>query len=249
MKCKSLLAVASAVVAGSVLAAVVSQNELGRIEINSGTTNTIVAVPFVKVADGGAIPPNEMVLTNNFAAGDILIYKDGETWKAWVMNTSSGWTPTAVNTDGKDYGAAANNATMARGNAIWVIRSSAERPFYIYGQIGANIASTSTTAGTASQPVYNMMGNPNPATAYTLINSSSVLNSASGTPLTGDTIQIPMAGGVGVQEYVYNSSKSKWRKATDQDGIVKMVDAGEVTIAPGQGFWYVSKGGSPTINW
>ena len=101
-------------------------------------------------------------------------------------------------------------------------------------------AISAVTAGTAEAPVWNLVANAGDAPF--------ALN--------------PAATGVGASDEIYLVSEGAPTKYTLKNGVwgsivVQTVDgrtvrrwtAADVTISKGTGFWYVSKGGSPTFNW
>ena len=259
MNMKSLFALAAISAVGATSAAVTTGNTLCRIEVNSGTTNTIVAVPLVKIdQNGGAIPVDKLVLTDNLANGDTLLHWNASAnegngvWEAWVV-ANSVWTPVSV-VDGMQAAtvtAGASDATLTRGDAIWVNRtfSGTSTPFYLYGQVTAGSATATTLArGTATTNAYTMVGNP--LTEEKAVNSLTFTGGIN----TGDAIVWGNSTSIGgVKELTYDGKE--WgsfttTKATLPSGLVvnqKSWTCSTDSIPAGQGFWYVSKGGTGTL--
>ena len=218
MNMKSLIALTALTAAGAASAEVISGNTLCRIEVASGTKNTIVAVPLVKIGDGSAIPANELVLTDNLSEGDKLLHYNTSSskWEAWRV-TSGAWVGVIISDQNFTSIAGDANVLLTRGDAVWVERSSASQPFYIYGQVGDGSATMQPITRSSSAATYIMMGNT--ALEDVAINSL-VFN---GTPVEGDKISVPVSTGLGVKEYTYNGSK--WTQvgwSLDANGVLHL---------------------------
>ena len=240
MNMKSLIALTALTAAGAASAEVISGNTLCRIKIDSGTKNTIVAVPLVKVGTGEAIPANELVLTDNLSLGDKLLHWNttSEKWEAWAVNASGAWESAYVSEQNKNWiSGSASSVALTRGDAVWVERSSASQPFYIYGQVGDGSATMPEIARESGALTYIMMGNTN--LQDVAINSLTF----NGTPVEGDKISVPVNTGLGVKEYTYDGSK--WTHVgwdlDANDVLIPTVTETSAAIPAGQGFWYVAK--------
>ncbi len=272
MNMKSLIALSALTTAGVASAMVASDNTLCRIEVNSGTTNTIVAVPFVKVGLGNVnIPVSELVLTDNLDVGDTLLHRNGTSWDTWEIVETTGsksWSPVLTSENSETNQAdPAENTALARGDAIWVVRASAAKPFYIYGQITnatATAATSTAVEGSETVPAYTMMSAPTTDPAGFQL-STLVGKKSAGAFADGDTIVVvdPSNTTFGRKEYVYKSDKTAFCTLTVTTSEITIagtkyttvtgqtwtpVDA-TVKIPAGEGFWYVSKGGDPTFTW
>lgn len=274
MNMKSLIALSALTTAGVASAMVASDNTLCRIMVNSGTTNTIVAVPFVKVGLGNVnIPVSELVLTDNLDVGDTLLHRNGTSWDTWEIdvNETSGakyWKPTLTSENSETNQAdPAEDTALARGDSIWVVRASAAKPFYIYGQITnatATAATSTAVKGSATVPAYTMMSAPTTDPAGFQL-STLVGKKSAGAFADGDTIVVvdPSNTTFGRKEYVYKSDQEAFctltvttseitiagTKYTAVTGQTWTPVAATVKIPAGEGFWYVSKGGDPTFTW
>ena len=253
MNAKTILSltVLSAVTAAS--AAVTTDNTLCRIEVASGTKNTIVAVPLVKIGTSdGAIPVTDLVLTDNMSERDTILHWNGSSWDAWVISGGK-WTPTVISEGSKNSASApAEGTALARGDAIWVNRANPTvtegevtraKPFYIYGQVA-------TTDSPATLPAivggaYTMMGN----TALADKKISTLEFPGERQPVDGDKIVWSnSANGTGVTQYEYNNNGwgSYKSKVVEKNGrkVISSVwtSVGDADVIPaGQGFWYVAK--------
>ncbi|MGN0854137.1 MAG: hypothetical protein ACI4R9_01305 [Kiritimatiellia bacterium] len=264
MKMKPFLALAAVTAVGAATAEVTTVNTLCRIEIDSGTASTIVAVPLTKISASGsdeAIPATSLVLTDNLEDGDTIFHWNTDTskWDAWII-ADGAWTATTI-AEGTSMSttAPAADTTFKRGDAIWVNRQTPGNKFYIYGQMptAGSAESVQIVGGSSDSPAYTMVGNP--TTEKKSINS---LTFAGGTPSDGDLIVWGNKdNALGRTEFRYDSSKDegeKWGyyKATEvtlSSGITvnKMVwTAADVEVEPGQGFWYVTTAStSLTVSW
>ena len=257
MNMKSLIALTALTAAGAASAEVTSGNTLCRIEVNSGTKSTIVAVPLVKIGDTPAnIPVTELVLTDNLAEDDTILHWNGTSWDAWEIAVEEGtgaksWEPTKISEGLKNCSASApaENTALARGDAIWVNRADTEKPFYVYGQVTTDAATATTLVrGTAEQPVYTMVGNP-----LTTDKAVSALT-FTGSPAAGDSIMWGDSSAIGgLKELTWNGTQWGYFVATKEtlkNGRTvnkKEWTASTDTIPAGQGFWYVSRSGEGTL--
>lgn len=243
MNMKPLFALTALTAAGAASAAVTSGNTLCRIEIASGTKNTIVAVPLVKVGSGDAIPANELVLTDNLSEGDTLLHWNAteSKWDSWEVK-SGVWTPELVNQNNNtQLSSEATNVLLTRGDAVWVERTQVKGSFYIYGQVASGSVTMPAITRSGSADTYIMMGNTN---LQDVAIGSLTFN---GTPAEGDKISVPVNTGLGVKEYTYKGSK--WTQvgwSLDANGVLTPeVTETTAKIPAGQGFWYVAKQSSP----
>lgn len=202
---------------------------IGVTQITTTNKNTIVAVPFSSLADGGDISVTNLVSVNGLNQGtQIYVFKDNG-YKAWILG-STGWTavPTADVTNGITVPSSGDDIVSSPG-AIWVVLDAApaaneSKSFYIFGQY-ANVAESPVTVGAS-----NLIANPlqTPATI-----------GFTGTPAKGDMIIIP--NDVNPESYSYG------KKGWGANGAAATLP----TINVGQGFWYVSKSTSEVtkVNW
>ena len=248
MNMKSLIALTALTAAGAASAEVISGNTLCRIEVASGTKNTIVAVPLVKIGDGSAIPANELVLTDNLSQGDKLLHWNttSEKWEAWAVNASGAWEGLTISDQNSTWVTPEASVTLTRGDAVWVERADATNPFYVYGQVTTDAATSTAIAGTSESPVYTMMGNASLG-AVALNKEGLWPTSGNNKVAAGDTIAVAASNAFGRKEYTYVDNKG-WCTLGRVGGVKQWI-ATEDTIDAGCGFWYISRGGNPTVNW
>lgn len=240
MKLRSLIGFCALAVASVAVAEDIVGNTCGLMNVPSTTEATMIAVPWVTV--GGTADTMQiatLVKTDTLSAGDELYYYDGSAYNRWVLEDGA-WKPSAVtNKDGTFVSPAAGFA-VPRGQGLFLVRKNTASEIWLYGQNSTESASVAVTAGTATTPTYTMIANPN--TSDYDLNTKSVAGAAGDQIILGDgTI------------YSYGSAWTKTISETKTIGTktvtVKKQSSEGVVIPAGQGAWYVSKGGSPTINW
>ncbi len=241
---------------------VAGQNICGLMNVPSTTTYTMIAVPWVTVGNSSEeatmqvanlVRTDTLTAGDDETAGDELYYYDGTAYLRWVLKTVDGkraWTPTAttlkdakganvtITAPGEDY-------ALNRGKGLFLVRKNTAAEIWLYGQYDASAVSVAVTEGTTSAPAYTMIANPN-ATDYDLNGTDTKVTGA-----VGDQI---LLGDGGVTLYTYKTTG--WTKTTTVtktiggvERLFKSDTTEGVTIPAGQGAWYVSKGGSPTIAW
>ncbi len=257
MNMKSILFAATAALAVSLQAEVTANNTLCRIEVESSAKSVIVAVPLVAVGSGD-VKVTDYIMTTNLKDGDSILMWDTKNtkWVGWVISSGAWVALTDVSTTGGvSAGQPATDSALERGTAVWLNRSSAtieeNDSFYLYGQVASSTAEGVTL--TAQAGGYTLLGNPTTAD-LDLSNSDTVTWSNC---TKGD--QILFAGSDGkMKSYTYRSPSSggdmAWCKKTvtvsDQltTATWTAITTGDVTLAPGAGFWYNSKGSdSPSV--
>lgn len=248
MKVRSVLCALAAAAAATVFADVTS-NVCGLLKITSDLKNTIIGVPWVEVGTtpDADIKVAKLVKTDNLTAGDMLYYYNAGTWNAWTLG-ADGWEPnTTVTVDGKTVAAPQGAQGIARGQALILERKDVTKPFYLYGQFTtAAAAAQSIVAGSATAPGYTLLASPK-VEAFDFNAEGKIVN-----PGVNDQIIIPKNGG---DNTILTLQDGKWgyRKATTAKKFGKTVTTYTWTqadaLAAGTGFWYVSKGGTPTFNW
>lgn len=203
---------------------------IGVTQITTTNKNTIVAVPFNSLADGGNMSVTNLVCTNGLDNGThIYVFKGGK-YKAWTLDAANGWTALDTVSGNSDLAVpSAGDDLVASPGAIWVVLPKApaeSKTFCIYGQY-TNATETAITAG-----ANNLVANPLQSAATFVLN---------GTPAKGDVIIIPNDGA--------SESYSYGRGGWVVNGV--SFELSYITIKVGQGFWYVSKLGSgvSTITW
>lgn len=247
MKIRSVLCALAAAAAATVFADVTS-NVCGLLKITSDLNNTIIGVPWVEVGTGADVKVAKLVKTDNLTPGDMLYYYQNGTWNAWTFGAQGWERNTTVKVDGITVAAPQEAQGVARGKALILERKGdVTKPFYLYGQFTSDAAAAQTiTAGTASAPSYTLLASPK-VEAFDFNAEGKIVN-----PGVNDQIIIPKNGG---DNTILTLQDGKWgyRKATTAKKFGKTVTTYTWTqadaLAAGTGFWYVSKGGTPTFNW
>lgn len=252
-----------------------SANVFGVLRVDSKAAKTIVAVPWEKTdVNGGAIDVASVVKTANLTAGDKIFVYDGREstsasesksrYNTWILTEGEGgvlyWANSAkqVIANGEvDKAPDAAEANIARGTAFILERENptnsdgSAKPFYLFGQVAASKGSYTVVAGSNHYPCFNLIAAP--ATAGQRLNSldwdGSKINAL-------DSICIPSADGS--FQTVLQWKDGKWKyQGFDKgaSGLPPGVAPAKTwieytgTIPAGTGIWYVSKGGTPTLNW
>lgn len=253
MNMKSILFAATAALAVSLQAAVEANNTLCRIQVESSAKSVIVAVPLVAVGSGD-IKVTDYIMTTNLKEGDSILQWNSTTsaWEGWVINASGAWeATTSVSVNGVSTTTPASDSALARGEAVWLNRSSEtiteSTSFYLYGQVASDSVTLTAEAGK-----YTLLGNP--TTSSLDLSTLSWSNST-----VGDTIYLSSETTGVIKHYEYRvptgGSGATWcskKVSVDDDGFstttYTAIASGAVTLAPGEGFWYNSKGtATPTV--
>ncbi len=248
MNLKTLLAFATVTASTAVLAEVVSTTALCRIKVDSGTKNTIVALPLIKV--GGTtqtIPVSEFVMTDNLTDGDSILVMDATgktTTQTWSLveddqtHVKSWQSGTVVEGTDSTTAPAASTAGQARGSAIWLTRKDPAKPFYLYGQVSeTEYTQPEIGNGTPESPAYTFIGNPNPKEIK--LNDPRDVEWVNAQ--VGDQIIVGSTGKLGYITYTYGKSENgvaEWVCYTASNGDVTRNT--DITLPAGQGFWYVT---------
>ena len=251
------------VMMGIAAMAVSSSNMFGILRVDSTAEETIISVPWIETAaSSGDIKICDLVLTSNLTVGDRLLYytgtKPGTTtpaqdfqYLAWTLGTDADgvkvWesvTTVDKDADGRTrmtVSAPGGNEAVPRGAALMIIRPKAHvDPIYLYGQYTPGAVEGRTLQGTFEQPAYTLLAPSDPNGVD--LNTSGVM---SGTPDINDYIVI---GDVGTMLKYDNGQWGVMGKYDRPTGTYPM-DTSKAVIKPGQGVWYVSRGGAPTFTW
>lgn len=240
MKLRSLIGFCALAVASAAVAEDIVGNTCGLMNVPSTAKTTMIAVPWVTVGGtADTMKVANLVKTDTLTAGDELYYYDGTTYFCWKLQDGD-WTPTTTASQAGTYQAPNADYAIARGKGLFLVRKDTSKEIWLYGQHSTEGVSVGITDGTATAPAYNMIANPN--TADYDLNGKKVTGTAGDQIILGDgTI------------YSYGSDWTKTVSETKTVGgktvTVKKQSSEGVVIPAGQGAWYVSKGGSPTIVW
>ena len=207
-------------------------------------TEVVAAVPWRNVAPTGDVTVDRLVATGMATGDEIAAWMDGaKTYYTWRWNGTA-WEPATDAKTGVTV-PAASATTLRRGTAVWYKRAN---PSAAYSQVGGYDPATVTTAVTQGgatselKPANTLLINPYGRAV--------------------DLTKIPGASGDQIQTLadlkVYTYKDRKWGtmqlvETTTPFGTVKQPQfsaaEGSVVVPAGQGFWYISKGGAPAIDW
>ena len=247
---------------------VFSSNTFAVTEVTSSATNTIIAIPWTGYTPDGSqdldVRVDRLVSPRNLVAGDLLLVPTSEvSYAAWSLvesdaaNGAMAWEPIATaelfasniatnrnplikNNDGE--------ASIARGYGMWLIRQDPTKPFYLYGQWAKGGKSVTVEQGTATVPAYTMLADP--LLREVDINTDLVWEDVN----TADSVVITTDANTTLN-CKWDSASRKWYHVELQkitkgsitvSKSVKVYDSG-MTVPAGAGFWYVSRGGAPTV--
>ena len=232
-----------------------SANVFGLMAVNSGTTNTIVATPWMSATGEGSVVVSNIVKTTNLTVGDKLYVINGNDedafYEGWELKSGNYWGSIGkftLNSNGTMSEAVSVDPqykTIGRGQGVWLVRQNpTSGPFYLYGQYTNVAATTTITAGSENSPVWHLVGNSSA--------TDKSLNAAiSGTVDAKDTIVVP----IGNMPTLFTYTNGFWGCAAYSNvikgGITSRYPYRDTTsiVPAGTGFWYVSRGGTPVITW
>ena len=244
------LAAMSVASAGTV---VTGSNICGLQLVPSTASTTIIAVPWLNVG-GGNVKVCDLVKTDTLTVGDKLFYyNDSHVYEAWEIKNVSGvnkWdSVTTVGTQGTvSYGIGSADKTLPRGKALFLYRQNTSSPIYLYGQYTTDSAAITVGAGDSDTEVWTMVANPR---ATDIADLNTVVSGTSG---ANDKILVAKDDGTWEDACTY--SDGKWGRL--EKDMENPITVGSKTVYPrvrnttipvkaGRGFWYVSKGGTPTF--
>lgn len=214
--------------------------------IDSGLSNTVVAVSGLDLATGGALAISNLVKTTDLTVGDKLYAFSNGKYECWTLSAANKWERAekqyTISGSGEiveDSGTPASLFTLTVGSGIWLSRQDATKPFYIYGQ------HTDTKTSTVAAGATALVGNPTMQTAKAPVSIEGCKN--------GDRILVPGAGMLREFKYVGSNDlyeSNKWEYKAGWSGTVTNSLPPTATVPAGTGFWYKSTGEQPvTINW
>jgi len=230
----------------------------GCLPITTSAQSVIVCVPWIAASNGTESPISvaDIIKTAGLTEGDTIRVWSGTLFNVWklVQNTSTGileWEKTTtINADGTTGSAESSDVTLNRGDALILkrkVKPTQSYTFYVYGQYSSSSAGATTMAkGDADAPAYTLVAPPIVSGTYTVhgLNWSNYTGLPRGRS-GGDFIVIGDTGA----EYYLNDLDTTGAFSFGKrkiNGTWKQFDG---TINAGIGFWYVSRGGQPTITW
>ena len=236
MKLRSMMFVGAAALTTAALATdVLTDKTLGWMRVDSTLPITAVGVPWTDVGNpANNVKVADLVKTDNLTAGDNLYVYNNGTWTFYTLSSGAWVAGTTANSSITATAGNPSEATIARGQALYLERKNPTTPgyFYVYGADGSEI--TSTTLSGAKK---YLVASPK-AAAFTV--TSAKISGAS----NKDVIQVPLTGGTS-RIYQYFMTKNKWRCNGKWEG-----DDGYEEIPLGTGFWYLAASTSAiTVTW
>ncbi len=198
--------------------------------LHTPSAASLIAVPFLGYA-GGDIKVSDMVNTPQLGVGSKLyVPNEDGTYNVWTKGSDGKWAESAQNViigaDGVATAGetpAAKDVTTKRGGAFWLEpNGSSEKIFYLLGQPTDATGSSALVSGK-----WNLIGNT----------SEAPKDITAG--VEGEKVCVPNGTGILIT-YTFSTTKKGWMNGRT---VYE-----KVTIQPGKGFWYLSKG-TETINW
>lgn len=247
----SVLMMTAASVFGAAVAE--SSNVFGVLKIDSSSSRTIVAVPWVAAGvEAGDVKVADLVKTANLTVGDTLHYYNGSNFTTWTLvagaqDEAPVWSSAnQVSRNAEvEPSPSADEQGLSRGAAIILIRQNPTTPFYLQGQVATTAAVTTELAsGSAVSPAYSLIAPPKAQS--TDINLNAATWSGIG---ANDLIIVQQDGGKNIQCKYRDSS---WKKVTWSTDVIREEQLTEdpPAIPVGTGCWFVSQsGGSPSVTW
>ena len=236
MKLRSMMFVGAAALTTAALATdVLTDKTLGWMRVDSTLPITAVGVPWTDVGNpANNVKVADLVKTDNLTDGDNLYVYNNGTWTFYTLSSGAWVAGTTANSSITATAGDPSEATIARGQALYLERKNPTTPgyFYVYGADGSEITSTTLSGATKY-----LVASPK-AAAFTV--TSAKISGAS----NKDVIQVPLTGGTS-RIYQYFTTKNKWRCNGKWEG-----DDGYEEIPLGTGFWYIAASTSAiTVTW
>ena len=210
-----------------------SDTTIGVLAITNAPATSIIGVPWVALAGGGAISVSNLVHTANLTEGDTIKAYDSASGKysAWELQPDRTWRPIKV-VGGADE-SAADAFTIPRGAGVWLTRQHPEEPIYLVGQACTNKVETTLEVPEASgSQTWNLVASPK----VEPVDVAQLLNSKEST----DKVMVPTKGAP--KNFIYVGGKWGYIDyQTDEKGFVhaKFV-TDDTTVPAGTGFWYLN---------
>ena len=227
---KKTILLSSILAVGAAFAdATVNSTEVGVMGVAMPKQAALIAVPFLGYNDGDIVVA-EMVNTAELAAGSKLYVPNASgNYDVWTL-VEGKWSKTEENVVIGDNTASnvgtpdANKVTTERGGSFWLEPASGTSAdnCYLLGKPGEDGSSKIV------------------ANKWNLIGNTAGVAKDVPAGAEGEKVCVPNAAG-GLDTYTYRAKAKGWAKEGART-------ADTVTIEPGQGFWYLSKG-TTSIAW
>lgn len=210
-----------------------------------------VGVPWLSTsstdASDVAVTVAELIATGLTSGDQISVWdKANKRYDVWQWNGSS-W-EAALDADSGST-KSAYTTKVERGQAFWYKRNDTTKTFALIGRPKDN-ATTTPEAGASKNPKYNLMSNPYPdaidLAELVGTEGDQIVTIPDGTFYTYTTAE----GGWCTREWVEDTSVTlPWLPGNHHPVSEQLVKQGSLVIPSGRSFWYISKGGTPAIDW
>jgi len=225
-------------------AAVGSSNIMAikRVPGGSARAEVVAPVPWKRLDDVAQdMTVDRLVATGRANGDEIAVWNEARRdYDVWRWSETLGWEVGQSTVSGVTAPAAATT-TLKQGTAVWFKRGT---PAAAYSEIGGYTPGlvTSKPEAVAGKAANTLMINP----YFEAVDLAKIENAG-----TGDQIQIISTKKV----YVW---KGQWgwlklvQKTTPFGATVtreEFVPEASIPLAAGEGFWYISRGGTPTVDW
>ncbi|MCQ2391579.1 MAG: hypothetical protein MJ240_09160 [Kiritimatiellae bacterium] len=234
-----------------------SFNTLSVLKVLSPSTNTIVAVPWAAFSTNAnaAIEVSRLVCPDGLSDGDVLHVPSADGAQAWRLE-SRRWVPVlTASSKGVTQSGSADSVVLPRGAAFWLVRrrprdaQGAPIPFYLCGQRASVSVRPQFSRGSTSAPVFHLLANPSAratdinALDWEGVGANDTIVIPSGSAGGAETVLIRRDGGWGFWDAraVWDPTRRKYK--------IQQTYVTEVQVPAGTGFWYVSRGGLPALEW
>ena len=232
------------------------EQTVGVLKGESTMTKTAISVPWGRLNGGGPVSVAELVKTANLTVGDKLhVYdRDGLKYRTWQLDGAHHWQPLATYVIAEDGSVSSESAgapsdtTVKRGSAVLLERQDPTKPYYLFGGADGSDVTADIACGSKDSPVWNLIASPSlePFDVKTVEGADA-----------NDQVVVPTAEGPKVYTFkdgAWGADVNVTETRTMPDGTkVEVVKRGRdtvnTTIPAGVGFWYVSQGGKPRIEW
>lgn len=214
----------------------------------------IIAVPGGQTVGGKDVDIANVIDESSLRPGDKVDFYDTDgKYKSWSWD-GTGWTSgkTTRIVDGKPVTESAPSAdgfTVPAGSAMWFTRGSASTDPVVVVTKQLEAPKTAVHEGTQETPKWNLVANQNPDRDFEFASIGKDAEGTAAEDVSKDKIIVP--NGLGQKTYTFR--KGEWgyyKTERDAKGRAKNVwVTNESKVEGGRGFWYVSGGGKPTIDW
>lgn len=214
----------------------------------------ILVVPGDKDRNGDSITVANVIGSGMGEGDEIKVYDLATKTYLWWKYENSKWGERAPNPT------PAGSYPLAAGTAFWYTRAAGNtNPIVIVAvyeaeaELKTDIMESPAEMPDGKSTAWNLVANANPTEAFDV----NTIQSTEKTSVEGDKIIVPLKG---LAQRTLTRKDGKWgyiglKEQEVRPGKFARVNAwiecgdDERKIEPGKGFWYLSNGGKPTLNW